>query len=50
MLKKAIRAKYTPEFKHGAVRMAEAKDSIAKTARSVDVAAADAVQLAQDRT
>ena len=35
MLKKVIRAKYTPEFKHEAVRMAEAKGSIAATARSL---------------
>ena len=29
MLKKAIRAKYTCELKHGAVRLAEVENSIA---------------------
>ena len=33
MLKKLVRAKYTPEFKHEAVRMVEAKGSIAGVAR-----------------
>lgn len=35
MLKKAIRARYTLEFKQEAVRMAEAEGSIAKAARSL---------------
>ena len=35
MLKKAIRAKYTPEFKHEAVRMVSAKGSIAEVAREL---------------
>ena len=35
MLKKQVRAKYTPEFKHEAVRMAEAKGSIAEVARQL---------------
>ena len=35
MLKKAIRAKYTPEFKQEAVRMASAKGSIAEASREL---------------
>ncbi|MBO7410641.1 MAG: transposase [Ottowia sp.] len=35
MLKKAIRAKYTLEFKQEAVRMAEAKGSIAEVSREL---------------
>ena len=35
MLKKAIRAKYTLEFKQEAVRMAEAKGSIAEASREL---------------
>ena len=37
MLKKQVRAKYTPEFKHEAVRMVETKGSIACAARSLGV-------------
>ena len=37
MLKEAIRAKYTPEFKHEAVRMAQVKSSIAEIARDLGV-------------
>ena len=36
-MKKAIRAKYASEFKHEAVRMAEAKGSIAGVARDLGV-------------
>ena len=35
MLKKVVRAKYTPEFKQEAVRMAEAKGSIAEASREL---------------
>ena len=35
MLKKAIRAKYTPEFKLEAVRMVSAKGSIAEASREL---------------
>ena len=36
-MKKAIRAKYTPEFRHEAVCMTEAKGNIAEAARSLGV-------------
>ena len=37
MLKKAIRAKYTLEFKQEAVRMADAEGSIARAARTLQL-------------
>ena len=33
MLKKVVRAKYTPEFKHEAVRMAETEGGVCEAAR-----------------